>query len=105
MCFDIFYAALISYNFMIFAFVRIFSDAFQYFLACCNTKIGKVRLGKGVSHIFRIDPIFFHLLREANSCFKIEKLVFSYDCLKFSFSYADLTSNFVVVILSSIVSI
>lgn len=47
MRFNIFYDELIFYNFMIFVFVRIFSDAFQYFLACCNTKISKVRLGKG----------------------------------------------------------
>lgn len=105
MCINIFYVALIFYNFMIFAFVRIFSDAFQYFLTCCNTKISKVRLGKGVSYIFRTVLIFFHLLREANTCFKIEKLVFSCDYSKFSFSYIDLTSNFVVVTLSILVSI
>ncbi len=56
-------------------------------------------------NIFRTAPIFFHLLREENSCFKIEKFVFSCDHAKLSFSYTDLTSNFVVVTLSSIVSI
>jgi hypothetical protein len=45
------------------------------------------------------------LLREVNTCFEIEKFVFSCDYSKFSFSYIDLTSNFVVVTLSIIVSI
>lgn len=102
---NIFYDALIFYSFMILVFVRIFSDVFQYFLACCNTKISNVLFGKGVSHIFRTVSIFFHLLREVNTCFKIEKLVFSCDYSKFSFSYIDLTSNFVVVTLSILVSI
>jgi hypothetical protein len=45
------------------------------------------------------------LLREVNTCFEIEKFVFSCDYSKFSFSYIDLTSNFVVVTLSILVSI
>lgn len=105
MCINIFYNELIFYNFMIFVFVRIFYSVYQYFLACCNTKISKVRFGKWVSHIFRTVLIFFHLLREVNTCFEIEKFVFSCDYSKFSFSYIDLTSNFVVVTLSILVSI
>lgn len=61
MCINIFYDALIFYNFMIFVFVRIFSDAFQYFLACCNTKISKVRFGEGY-------PIFLELFQYFFTC-------------------------------------
>lgn len=69
MCINIFYNELIFYNFMIFVFVRIFSDAFQYFLACCNTKISKVRFGEWVSYIFRTVLIFFSLVKRSKHLF------------------------------------